>query len=158
MLAILKGLKAMWWRRKKAKPLSPVPTVPVEYPTGTCVQTEKGVFFIKGKFRFRVTSDRILSSWRYPFVIRSSEEACAKYQVGGKLGFRQGTLVKDMSNGKMYLISENLRRQVVSPDFFDVMLFPRDAVIEASPEEIALHKEGANITWQSPPTSLRAGQ
>jgi hypothetical protein len=145
-----------WWRRTKQLP--PAPTVPVDYPTGTCVQTEKGVFFIKGKSRFRVTSDRILSSWEYPFVIRSTEKACAQYKIAGKLGFRQGTLVKDMSNGKMYLISENLRRQIVSPDFFDVMLFPRDRVIEVSPSEIALHKEGENITWQLPPTSLQAGQ
>ncbi|AST15297.1 hypothetical protein SEA_SAMISTI12_66 [Streptomyces phage Samisti12] len=122
------------------------------------MQTENGVFFIKGKFRFRITSDRILSSWQYPFVIPSTEAACAKYRIGGKLGFRQGTLVEDMSNGKIYLISENLRRQIVSPDFFGVMLFPRDKVIEVSPEEIALHKEGENITWQLPPTSLQAGQ
>lgn len=142
-----------WWKRSKPK----APQVSVDYPTGTCVQTEKGVFFIKGKFRFRVTSDRILNSWHYPFVINSSEPACARYSIAGRLGFRQGTLVKDMSNGKIYLISENLRRQVVSPDFFDVMLFPRDKIIEASPEEIALHKEGENITWQLPPTSLRAG-
>ncbi len=147
----------VWWKRR-TKPLLPAPTVPVDYPTGTCVQTENGVFFIKGKFRFRVTSDRILSSWQFPLVIRSTESACSKYKIAGKLGFRQGTLVKDMSNGKMYLISENLRRQIVSPDFFDVMLFPREAMIEASPDELALHKEGENITWQLPPTSLHAGQ
>jgi hypothetical protein len=146
----------MRWLRRRSKPVV-APMVPVDYPTGTCVQTEKGVFFIKGKFRFRVTSDRILSSWHYPFVLPSTEAACAHYKIGGKLGFRQGTLVKDMSNGKMYLISENLRRQIVSPDFFDVMLFPRDKVIEVSPQEIALHKEGENITWQLPPTSLQAG-
>lgn len=144
-----------WLRRTKRFP--PAPTVPVDYPTGTCVQTEKGVFFIKGKFRFRVTSDRILTSWQYPFVIRSSEDACARYKIAGKLGFRQGTLIEDISNGKMYLISENLRRQIVSPDFFDVMLFPRDKIIQVSPQEVALHKEGENITWQLPPTSLQAG-
>jgi hypothetical protein len=144
-----------WWKRKAKKPLAPM--VPVDYPTGTCVQTEKGVFFIKGKFRFRVTSSRILESWRYPFVINSTEAACVRYKIGGRLGFRQGTLVKDISNGKIYLISENLKRQIVSPDFFDVLLFPREAVIEASPEELALHKEGENITWQLPPTSLQAG-
>jgi hypothetical protein len=143
----------VWWKRNK----NSAPQVSVDYPTGTCVQTEKGVFFIKGKFRFRVTSDRILNSWQYPFVIGSSELACAKYSIAGKLGFRQGTLVKDMSNGKIYLISENLRRQIVSPDFFDVMLFPRDKIVEVSPDEIALHKEGEKITWQLPPTSLRAG-
>lgn len=143
-----------WWKRNKK---SPAPQVSVDYPTGTCVQTEKGVFFIKGKFRFRVTSDRILNSWHYPFVINSSESACARYSIAGRLGFRQGTLVKDMSNGKIYLISENLRRQIVSPDFFDVMLFPRDKIVEASPEEIALHKEGEIINWQRPPTSLQAG-
>ena len=146
----------MRWLRRTKK-LSPAPTVPVDYPTGTCVQTEKGVFFIKGKFRFRVTSDRILTSWQYPFVIRSSEDACARYRIAGKLGFRQGTLIQDLSNGKMYLISENLRRQIVSPDFFDVMLFPRDKIIQVSPQEVALHKEGENITWQLPPTSLQAG-
>lgn len=145
----------MWFLRKRSKPTPPL--VPVDYPTGTCVQTEKGVFFIKGKFRYRVMSGRILDSWNYPFIITSTESAVSKYKLAGKLGFRQGTLIKDMSNGKMYLISENLRRQIVSPDFFEIMLFPRDRVVEVSPEEIALHKEGENINWQLPPTSLQAG-
>jgi hypothetical protein len=146
----------MWFLRRKPK--SPVlPSVPVDYPAGTCVQTEKGVFFLKGRYRYRITSDRILSSWNYPFVLASSELALSQYKMAGKLGFRQGTLIKDMSDGKLYLISENLRRLIDSPDFFDVMLFPRDKVIEVSHQEAELHKEGENITWQLPPTSLRAG-
>ncbi|QFP97381.1 hypothetical protein SEA_ICHABODCRANE_65 [Streptomyces phage IchabodCrane] len=143
------------WRRK-AKP-QVAPTVPVDYPTGTCVQTENGLFYIKGRFRYRITSMRILDSWGFPYILKSSEAALSKHKIGGKLGFRQGTLVKDMSNGKMYLISENLRRLIDSPDFFDVMLFPRDRVIEVPSTEIALHKEGEKITWQLPPTSLQAG-
>lgn len=146
----------MWWRRKKSNPVIP-PTTPVDYPTGVCVQTERGIFFIKRNFRYRVTSDRILSSWNYPFVLPSTEAALGKYKIMGKLGFRQGTLVKDISDGKIYLISENLRRHVVSADFFDVMLFPRDKIIEVSHEEAILHQEGENITWQLPPTSLQAG-
>ncbi|AXH67420.1 hypothetical protein SEA_WOFFORD_67 [Streptomyces phage Wofford] len=146
-----------WFRRKKAKP-QVAPTVPVDYPTGTCVQTENGLFYIKGKFRYRITSMRILDSWDFPYILKSSESALARCKIGGKLGFRQGTLVKDISSDRMYLISENLRRQITSPDFFDIMLFPRDNMIEVSPEELALHKEGEKITWQLPPTSLQAGQ
>jgi hypothetical protein len=146
----------MWPFRKKSKP--DPPQFHVDYPTGSCVQTEKGVFFIKGKFRFRITSSRILNSWQFPFVVEATEVSLQNYAIAGKLGFRQGTLVKDMSNGNIYLISENLRRQVVSPDFFDIALFPRDKIIEVSAEEIKLHKEGEKITWQQPPTSLQAGQ
>lgn len=145
----------MWFLRRKPK--SVPPSVPVDYPAGTCVQTEKGVFLLKGKYRYRITSERILNSWNYPFVVESTESAVSQYKIGGKVGFRQGTLIKDMSNGKMYLISENLRRLIDSPDFFDVMLFPRDKMIEVSHEEAELHKEGESINWQLPPTSLRAG-
>lgn len=147
----------MWPFRRKAKTKNPV-KVPVDYPTGTCVQSEKGLFFIKGRYRFRITSMRIFDSWSFPFVVPSTEPALQSYQIAGKLGFRQGTLIKDMLNGNIYLISGNARRQVVSPDFFDIALFPRDKIIEVSHVEASLHKEGENITWQPHPTSLQAGR
>jgi hypothetical protein len=133
------------------------PQVPVDYPTGTCVYSEGGVFFIKGKYRYRVSSNRILDSWQFPFVLPSTEQALSRYAIAGQLGFRQGTLIEDMSDGKIYLISENLKRQIVSPDIFDVALFPRDKIIKVSSKEAALHKEGENITWQQPHTSLQVG-
>lgn len=147
----------MWPFRRKAEAKVPV-KFHVDYPTGTCVQSEKGIFFIKGKYRFRITSTRILESWSFPFIVSSTEDALQAYQIGGKLGFRQGTLIKDMLNGNIYLISGNARRQIVSPDFFDVALFPRDKIIEVSHVEASMHKEGEKIIWQPHPTSLQVGQ
>lgn len=147
----------MWPFRRKVEAKTPV-QFHVDYPTGTCVQSEKGLFFIKGRYRFRISSMRIFDSWNFPFVVQSTEDALKNYQIAGKLGFRQGTLIKDMLNGNIYLISENARRQVVSPDFFDIALFPRDKIMEVSHVEASLHKEGDKITWQQHPTSLQVGQ
>jgi hypothetical protein len=108
-----------------------------------CVHTDKGeYFYINGKYRHVIVGHRILNSWSFLFIIESSECALVKYPRASPLGFRDGSLVTDVSDGKTYFISQRQRRPVQTPDFFRyVGLKPKDAIL-VSKEEVSLHKEG----------------
>jgi len=66
-------------------------------------------------------------------------------KLAGKLGFRDGTLIKNIADGKMYLISQNKRRQIVDPDTFNKYGLNRSEVIEVSDSETNMHDVGENI-------------
>jgi len=69
----------------------------------------------------------------------------SKFKVVGKLGFRDGTLIKDISDGKIYLISQNKRRHITSPDVFDNFGLDRSKIVEVSSDEVAMHLLGENL-------------
>lgn len=130
----------MWLSRRT--PSQPIPSTPTEYPSGICVVTEKGRFYINGKLRHRITTDRVFDSWSFPIVINTSEAAVSKYLVVKSLGFRDGTFVKDITTGKMYIISKNLRRHIESPDVLTRLGKKESDAILVSKAEIELQKEG----------------
>ena len=66
-------------------------------------------------------------------------------KLAGKLGFRDGTLIKNIADGKMYLVSQNKRRHIVDPDSFDRYGLDRNQVIEVSELEAAAHDLGDNL-------------
>lgn len=122
-----------------------LPTGPVDYPSGSCVKTEKGLFLIKGTKRYRIVSERVLASWSFPRVIVTSEAAVAKYKILGKLGFRESSLLYNIKDGKMYLVSENKRRHITSPDVLDRLGATSKDVMTVSDDEIKLHEEGTEV-------------
>lgn len=129
-------------RRRTAKPL---PAAPVDYPSGTCVLTEAGVFYINSRVRLRVPTDRVFDSWNFPLVVESTEAAVKKYPITGKLGFRDGTLVKNIMDAKMYIIAKSKRRLITSPNVLaNLNLQEKDAIL-VSEQEILLHQEGDNL-------------
>lgn len=65
--------------------------------------------------------------------------------MSGKLGFRDGTLIKDISNGKLYLVSQNKKRHIVSPDIFNKYGLDRSKVIEISNLESEAHESGEDL-------------
>mgnify|MGYP003348833676 FL=1 len=66
-------------------------------------------------------------------------------KLSGKLGFRDGSLIKNIADGKMYLVSQNKRRHIVDPDSFDRYGLDRSKVIEVSELEAAAHDLGDNL-------------
>ena len=66
-------------------------------------------------------------------------------KLAGKLGFRDGSLIKNIADGKMYLVSQNKRRHIVDPDSFDRYGLDRSKVIEVSELEAAAHDLGDNL-------------
>lgn len=116
-------------------------TEPVNYPSGVAVGTENGVYFIKGKTKFKVASDRVLDSWSFD-VLPGSTASVSKLKYGGLLGFRSGTLIRNIADNRLYLISDNKRRHIRSPDVFERYGFDETSVILVSEEEVNLHDEG----------------
>lgn len=134
--------------RKAPKPT--LPTTPVEYPSGVFIHTEKGYFYIHGEGkRMRCISKRVLDSWSPQRVIETTEAAVVKYKITSKIRFRNGSLIWNLSDGRIYLIENGMRRHVVSPDAFtrigvDYKNLGKH-VMYVSLDEVQIHPEGAPL-------------
>lgn len=133
----------MWTRKKKT-----LPTEPVQYPVGTFVESEKGYFYIvSDSKRYRISSKRVLDSWSPQRVVKTSEAALAKYRISFKMKFRNGTLVHNLGDGRIYLIEQGKRRPMVSPEAFERIGASRSYkdVVAVSAEEMKMHEIGDEI-------------
>ena len=117
---------------------------PTIIPSGLAVKTEMGTYWIKDGKRFKLISDRAEKSWSFS-TVEALEKAVASMKVVGKLGFRDGTLIKNIADGKIYLISQNKRRHIVDPDLFNKFGLDRSSIIEVSEMETDMHILGDNL-------------
>lgn len=122
-----------------------VVTNKTDYPSGTVIRTPLGVFYIKNNYRLRVPSSTVLKTWSFPHIIEATENAVGHYKILGKLGFREGTIIQNIADGKMYLISNNKRCHITDPAFFTEKGFDRNRVVVASNADTELHKDGEVI-------------
>lgn len=130
-----------WFQKKKEPVVSKArPTAPLEYPSGLAVGTETGIYLIKGKTKFKFYSHRTFGSWSLK-ASQGSDIALSKYIRGGVVGFRDGSLIENIVDGKMYLISDNKKRLIVDPDVFDKYDLTQE-IWQASQKEVDLHKDG----------------
>jgi hypothetical protein len=130
--------------KKKHQNQQKIVSSPTLFPSGIAVRTEKNVYWIKDGKRFRLISERAVQSWAFT-IVNATETALAGSKIVGKLGFRDGTLIKNIADGKIYLISQNKRRHVVDPDTFDRYGLDRSKTIEVSEEETNMHDLGENL-------------
>ena len=130
-MSILRALK----KKSPTKTYNPV------VPSGLIAHTELGYFYVKGKKRFRFVSDRAMSSWCLP-IIETKEAMMAGSPISGLLGFRDGSLVKDISDGKIYLISDSKRRHITDPD---VLKWINCDIVDVGQKEISIHSEGDKL-------------
>ncbi len=117
---------------------------PTNFPSGLAVKTEKATYWIKDGKRYKIISDRAEQSWSF-VTANATENSVSHLKVAGKLGFRDGSLIKNISDGKMYLISQNKKRHIVSPDVFNRYGLNRDAIIEVSDAESNMHDLGEDL-------------
>jgi len=117
---------------------------PTVFPSGIAVKTELAIYWIKDGKRFKLISDRAAESWCFT-TVNATEKAVATMRLAGKLGFRDGTLIKNIADGKMYLVSQNKRRHIVDPDSFDRYGLDRSKVVEVSEIEAAAHDLGDSL-------------
>jgi hypothetical protein len=130
-------------KRFKNTPIQSV-TSPTNFPSGLAVKTEKAVYWIKDGKRYKLISDRAADSWSFP-TVNATESALSTTKLVGKLGFRDGTLIKNIADGKMYLISQNKRRHISDPDIFNKFGLDRSKIIEVSDIETNMHNIGDNL-------------
>jgi hypothetical protein len=117
---------------------------PTNFPSGIAVKTDKDTYWIKDGKRYRLISDRAAKSWSFT-TVNATEAALTGFKLAGKLGFRDGALIKNIANGKIYLVSQNKLRHIVDPDSFIRYGLNRSNVIEVSEAEILAHDLGENI-------------
>jgi len=119
-------------------------TSPTSFPSGLAVKTDKATYWIKDNKRYKLISNRAEKSWSFPTVL-ATENAVSQIKLVGKLGFRDGSLIKNIADGKIYLISQNKRRHIVDPDVFDRYGLNRSNIIEVSEAETNMHEQGEDL-------------
>lgn len=119
---------------------------PHKFPSGAAVVTETGKYYISGNSRLRITSERVFDSWSFPIIVYGQDDVLRDYPITGTLGFRDGTLIKNIMDAKMYIVSKAKRRAVASPDVLsNLNLQEKDAIL-VSQAECDLHSEGEPLT------------
>ncbi len=129
----------MWPFKKTNPPV--IPTRKTDYPYGTFIVTEAGYFLVRDRGRYKIPTDRIMKSWN-SYLCPSSEVAVKHLATLGNIGFRDGTLIRDESNKKDYLISKNKKRHIVSPDVYRNLCLDENRRIRVSSDEANLHEDG----------------
>ena len=119
-------------------------TSPTIFPSGLAVKTDKGIYWVKDNKRYKLISDRAAESWAFT-TVNATEQAIVGMKIVGKLGFRDGSLIKNIADGKMYLISQNKKRHIVDPDSFNKYGLNRKSIIEVSEAEANMHDIGENL-------------
>jgi len=114
-------------------------------PGGLIARTEKGDFLVKGNKRFKFISDRARDSWMLR-IVETNELAMQNIKVAGVIGFRDGTLIRDISSHKIYLISEYKKRHITNPDVIKSLGFDKKKVLLVSGREASIHQDGENLS------------
>ena len=131
-------------RNKQSAVEEPRPSGRVNYIDGLAVETELGYYLVRRGVRVPFPSKRVFDTWGL-HAIRSSEAACQHLPVVGIMGIREGSLVVDFMDNKLYMISGGKRRLVSNPSFLeDLQIDPIEAIV-VSHEEILLHSEAEVI-------------
>jgi hypothetical protein len=107
-------------------------------PSGLIAKTEKGFYYIKGNKKFKFVSEKAMTTWSLP-IIETKDPMLSQFITAGVLGFRDGTLIKDVSDGRIYLVSDSKLRHVVEPEVFEWLDVK---VIEAGQKEVSVHEKG----------------
>jgi hypothetical protein len=119
-------------------------TVVVDFPVGTFVESDKGIFYIaKNKTRLKVPNDKVLSSWRVVNVPFYTEDALVQYIVAGRLPYRDGTLIRNFADrGKDYLVSGGKLRLITRPEWLQWLGLNENDAIMVSQEEFKYYSLG----------------
>lgn len=138
-----------WLRRATVSqtpktPTKYLPKIPHEYPAGAAVVTEKGRYYLnKDGKRYRIQSDEIFWSWQFPLVIDTTEAALKNYPVAvNRLGFRDGSLLNNIADGKLYLVSESKLRHITNPQVLFVLGLDSNQALVVSDADIKIMKQG----------------
>lgn len=99
------------------------------------------VYIFKGKW-YEFVSNRAYDSWRLdPVYVTGFPPLPQPY--GGTLGFRDGTLIQNAKDGKIYVISNAKKRLLTAPlgDYG----FDYSQVVEVSDAEAEFHSDGEEL-------------
>ena len=135
-----------WFKRKVEEVKAEAPNSPYKYPDGVCVVTESGRYYLKGSTKYKIKSQSVFNSWAFPTVIDSSDVAISEYKPSlRRLGFRDGTVIRDIYDQRLYIISASARVAITTPEAYRALGIDESRIRYASHEDVVFHKEGGSI-------------
>jgi hypothetical protein len=115
-------------------------------PNGMAFGDPKGPKYMKqGGKVYRFASERAFQSWSVPLRRFHSKYHGPPPESDGVLGFRAGSLIQGFYDARVYYISDNLRREITSPDVWEAFGFQWDEVIVVNKKELELHELGEEL-------------
>lgn len=114
-------------------------------PNGMAYGDKHDQYMKQGGKLYRFASERAFKSWNVPLRPYHSKHHGSPGEVAGTLGFRAGSLIQGFADAKVYYISDNLRREITSPDVWNAFGFSWDEVIVVSKKELELHELGEEL-------------
>jgi hypothetical protein len=112
----------------------------VNAPNGVAFKVGDEYFLVKSGKLLKFFSERVFISWGLDFR-EVGPDSLKHLKRAGTIGFRDGSLIQNFVDGKMYLVSDNKRRLITDPDLL-VLYGP---AVVASEAEINLQDEGEQI-------------
>lgn len=122
-------MRGTMFKKKTYQPVSDAPFL----PSGIVVEAEDKWYYLKSKSKRPIASRRVLESWGLP-VLKCNYKAISKLVTLGPLGFRDGTVIKSIVNGRIYIISEGKRRQITNPDWLTWLQIGNPVLVSAEEE------------------------
>lgn len=133
--------------RRKQRTL---PTQLTDYPSGTFLRVFSATkdveyYYVSNGKKYRLPSKRVFDSWSPTLVVDTTDTA-VEHLPTGVLGFRPGTLIYCIKGGTIYLVSDNKRCPITSPDVLDRLGAGKSDILVVSDTEINLHDEGEPLS------------
>lgn len=105
------------------------------------VKDENNIYYyINTNTKYIISSKRILDSWNFKYILEVNSSSLKGFK-DSRLGFRNGSLVRSIYDGKYYVITESKKRLVTNPDVLE--FFPPALLV--SEDELTLHSNGDNL-------------
>lgn len=110
------------------------------------IKEKPGVFLIKdGEKRPILHKDILSTRFQHVPIINISQVELDTYKTGRAVEFRDGSLIRDNRNGRVYLISRGIRRYISHPSILEDLKMKSYPVTSVEGVLIDLHPQGSNL-------------
>jgi hypothetical protein len=119
------------------------------YPDGTALRSSdtREAVVLAGMGRpYLTTNVRTSYAIRDFDLAGPADSQVTNAQTNPPVGFRDGTLIRMIGDGAVYVIADGIRRHITSRHLFDVMGYKNSNIRAVTPAELALHPEGAPVS------------
>lgn len=118
------------------------------YPTGSLLQDEVSgaVYYVKDEFKHPIyTKEILLTNFPYDKIIKVSKEKLEGFTLAKPIKFRDGTLIKSPKSNTVYLISQEKKHPIPSPEVFAAFGYQWESVITVPENILNFHETGKPI-------------
>lgn len=128
--------------KSKSKPITHYYPIN-EVTSGLIYKYGQRVFYLKSGKGYTFCSQRALDSWKLPVMELDPLEGSLPTALYGVLGFRDGSLIQNFKDGKIYLVSDAKKRLLTAP--LEDYGFDWADVVSVSDEEAQFHDDGTDL-------------